>query len=274
MYFTNTNLPTLKIFIWESVRQKLREYSPLFHQNLLITARYYQPNPSAPAPFTVVSSLNDPDFVTSCAGQSGRCANAWGLRIVNSNNVLIYAAGLYSFFNNNDATVCPAAGTSNCQNNIFSLEGSLSNINLYNLGTVGSVNMITLQGSSLALYSDNENVYPGVIALFQLSGSASSGGNAPVTLITAQSIQSTPAATTLQRVTSTAPYQPGWSFLGCYTDNVYGRALLHGLQVPGGHSAMTIELCEATCKANGYILAGLEYSGECCMTPHLASLSI
>jgi glucan 1,3-beta-glucosidase len=190
---------------------------------------------------------------------------------VNSKEVLIYAVGLYSFFNNNDATVCPAAGTSNCQNNIFSLEGSLSNINLYNLGTVGSVNMITLQGSSIALYSDNENVYPGVIALFQLSGSAGSGGNPS---ITAQSIPPTSVATTLQTVTSTAPYQPGWSFLGCYTDNVYGRALLHGLAVPGGHSAMTIELCEAACKANGYILAGLEYSGECCMTPHLASLSI
>jgi len=59
---------------------------------------YYQPTPSAPTPFTVVPSLHDPDFAKSCAGQSGNCASAWGLRILNSNNIFIYGSGLYSFF--------------------------------------------------------------------------------------------------------------------------------------------------------------------------------
>lgn len=225
--------------------------------------RYYQPNPGAPAPFTVNSALTDPDFASSCAGQSGRCNDAWGLRIVNSKNILIYAAGLYSFFNNNVATVCPVAGTDNCQNNIFSLEGTLTNVNVYCLGTVGAINMITEAGTSLARYSDNVNVYPGVIALFQLAA-GSGGGPPPPTTTT-----STGVPTTLSTVVSKTTSAPGggstgWTFLGCYTDNVGGRTLANGLQVPGGASAMTIELCEATCKSAGYNLAGVEYSGECC----------
>jgi len=42
--------------------------------------------------------LHDPDFETSCAGQAGNCGNAWGLRVINSQNILVYGAGLYSFF--------------------------------------------------------------------------------------------------------------------------------------------------------------------------------
>jgi len=65
---------------------------------------YYQPNPLAPTPFSVDSSLNDPNFATSCSGQSGNCAEAWGLRVINSKNVLVYGAGHYSFFNNYDTS--------------------------------------------------------------------------------------------------------------------------------------------------------------------------
>jgi glucan 1,3-beta-glucosidase len=65
--------------------------------NGLRLARYYQPNSAAPAPFTVVPTLNDPDFATSCADKTGNCASAWGLRILNSDNILVYGAGLYSF---------------------------------------------------------------------------------------------------------------------------------------------------------------------------------
>ena len=139
---------------------------------------YYQPNPLAPAPFVVVPSLNDPDFATTCAGKSGRCAEAWGLRILDSKNILIYAAGLYSFFINNSLTspACAVGGTASssppgiedCQNNVLSLEGTLSNVNIYNEGTVGTVNMITMNGNSIALATDNINVYPDVLALFQV----------------------------------------------------------------------------------------------------------
>jgi hypothetical protein len=52
----------------------------------------------------VVSSLNDPNFGTSCAGQAANCNDAWGLRVVSSQNVLVYGAGFYSFFNNYDGS--------------------------------------------------------------------------------------------------------------------------------------------------------------------------
>lgn len=233
-------------------------------------SRYYQPNPGAPAPFTVNSALTDPDFATSCAGQSGRCNDAWGLRIVNSKNILIYAAGLYSFFINNDATVCPVAGTDNCQNNIFSLEGTLTNVNVYCLGTVGVVNMITEAGKSLALYSNNENVYPGVIALFQLA--SGSGGGPPPPTSASSSLPTTMSTVTTHTTTAAGSGPSGWTFLGCYSDNVNGRTLANGLQVPGGASAMTVELCESTCLAAGYVLAGVEYSGECCKYTPLRSI--
>ena len=55
-----------------------------------------------------------------------------------------------------------------------------------------------------------------------------------------------------------------WTYLGCYTDNVSGRALPNGEQVPGGTNAMTNELCQSTCQADGFTLAGTEYAGECC----------
>lgn len=55
---------------------------------------YYQPNPNTAIPFPAVASLNDPATE----------GDALGLRILSSNNLLIYGAGLYSFFHNYDVT--------------------------------------------------------------------------------------------------------------------------------------------------------------------------
>ncbi|KAF7887027.1 uncharacterized protein EAF02_003674 [Botrytis sinoallii] len=61
---------------------------------------YYQPVPQATSPFPPVTTLNDPDFATFCAGKSATCYDAWGLRILDSQKMLVYGAGFYSFFNN------------------------------------------------------------------------------------------------------------------------------------------------------------------------------
>lgn len=39
-------------------------------------------------------------MAASSRGIAGNSADGWGLRVVNSQNILIYGAGLYSFFNN------------------------------------------------------------------------------------------------------------------------------------------------------------------------------
>lgn len=145
---------------------------------------YYQPNPPAPAPFTTVASLNDPIFSGGPAPnslpnitvpfnatahtkrQSTGQNEGWGLRIVDSSNILIYGAGHYSFFINWDVSCSDPNSTSSCQSRIVSLEGALSNVNIYNLNTVKTVNMITQNGNDIALAADNANSYADTIARF------------------------------------------------------------------------------------------------------------
>jgi glucan 1,3-beta-glucosidase len=72
----------------------------VFAGHIQTETAYYQPNPPAMVPFPAVSAWNDFDFVAGCTGVAGNCAMGWGLRIVGSTSILIYGAGLYSFFDN------------------------------------------------------------------------------------------------------------------------------------------------------------------------------
>lgn len=133
---------------------------------------YYQPNPSAQSPFPVNPSLQDPNFGTSCpAGSPANCALAWGLRVVASTNIFVYGAGLYSFFNNYSISCSNAGAGSKCQNAIFNYDSAVTTgLYIYNLNTIGSVSMVQRDGTSLAKYSDNVNVYPSTIAFFRSQG--------------------------------------------------------------------------------------------------------
>lgn len=47
------------------------------------------------------------------------------------------------------------------------------------------------------------------------------------------------------------------------SEGTNGRTLTYAIgSVPAAN--MTVALCTSACKAAGYILAGVEYSGECC----------
>ena len=136
---------------------------------------YYQPNPGASSPFPVVTSLNDPTQTST--------SDAWGLRILQSSNILVYGAGLYSFFDNYSTgkfyylwchchiaklLACSAVGAGeNCQSAIFSVDSTTSSVSVYNLNTVGSNQMIQIGGTSYAGYAQNINVFPDTIALFR-----------------------------------------------------------------------------------------------------------
>lgn len=153
-------------------------------------------------------------------------------------------------------------GPENCQTNMVSLEGTLSNVNIYCLSTVGATNMLTQNGVSIAKYSDNVNVFPDEIALFQLASQTGPPGSNPPPTTTST------VPTTLSTKTSTAPTTSptanGWTFLGCYTDSVSARTLLTQASVPGGAAAMTVEACQTACSGLGFVLAGVEYAQECC----------
>ena len=141
----------------------------IFMGQIQTETAYYQPNPPAYLPFPAVASINDPDFTVICSNSINNFTNCdgYGLRILSSSSILTYGAGLYSFFKNYN-TSCSAAGNGEtCQPRIFSLEGSLSNVDVYNLNTIGATSMIDRDGVSLASYADNVNVFPDTIALFR-----------------------------------------------------------------------------------------------------------
>jgi glucan 1,3-beta-glucosidase len=62
---------------------------------------YFQGNPRAEVPFAPQTSWNDP-LLGNC-GNINNCPKTWALRVVNSEDIRIYGAGFYSFFNNWDA---------------------------------------------------------------------------------------------------------------------------------------------------------------------------
>ena len=85
---------------------------------------YYQPNPPATLPFEALPQWNDPTFPDYCystngfnyTGQNSSFSNAcdgFGLRILDGSGVLVYGAGLYSFFANN-ILGCTPDGTVSC----------------------------------------------------------------------------------------------------------------------------------------------------------------
>lgn len=128
---------------------------------------YYMPNPDAKAqPYPLSQSLNDPDYASSCP--PGIC-DAFGLRILNSQSVHIYGAGLYSFFKNYDVS-CSSPNAPNgfrdCQNQIFSLEGNSSDVIIYALSQVGALEMVTIDRVDKAKWNDNLSVYSNTIGLF------------------------------------------------------------------------------------------------------------
>lgn len=123
---------------------------------------YYQPTPDAmSSPYVRQAAYNDPVYV---AGQ-----RAWGLRAVDSTNVLVYGGGLYSFFTSYDVS-CSNADAANgrriCQNQMLSLEGT-TRFQAFALSEVGVEQMLTINGQNKALWSDNLSVYPNTIGLIK-----------------------------------------------------------------------------------------------------------
>lgn len=113
--YTNISLPQPRTFSWGKFKLNQRLWNPLliyfsflfsFPLTFFAFPRYYQTNPDATVPFPAVPALNDPDF-TNCDDGSGNCAVGWGVRVLDTTDLLIYGAGLYSFFDNWDACMSP-----------------------------------------------------------------------------------------------------------------------------------------------------------------------
>ncbi|KAL2885982.1 Glucan 1,3-beta-glucosidase [Ceratocystis lukuohia] len=133
---------------------------------------YFQPNPPASRPFPVLPSMSDPDFKTYCEARQddpAPCEMAWGLRVLSSKDVVVYGAGLYSFFNNYSTSCSAEDAQASCQARIFDIERGSTGIGLvvYNLNTVGTKNMVTRNGVDIAKYSDNMNGFTQTLVMFK-----------------------------------------------------------------------------------------------------------
>lgn len=85
------------------------------------------------------------------------------------------------------------------------------------------------------------------------------GGTTPTSTGAATSAAaSSAAATTTPAGTTGLP--TGWSYKGCYVDNVDGRILI--TQKPDSQT-LTVESCVNACISSGYKVAGIEYSTQC-----------
>lgn len=116
------------------------------------------PTPDALSqPYVRQTAFNDPVYT---AGQ-----RPWGLRVVDSTNILVYGGGLYSFFISYDVS-CSDPDKPNgkriCQNRILSIEGA-SSFQAFALSEVASEQMLTIDGKDYANWSDNLSVYTNTI---------------------------------------------------------------------------------------------------------------
>ncbi|KAL4069057.1 glycoside hydrolase family 55 protein [Scleroderma citrinum] len=107
---------------------------------------YYQPVPAAPAPFSSVSIYLDPTFSTSTD-------MAWAMWVQNSQNIILFGAGFYSFFRSYTQS---CVNTWNCQSQIFNMDSS-STITVYSLSTIGATYQLSVSGNGVVNESSNRD---------------------------------------------------------------------------------------------------------------------
>ncbi|RMZ81784.1 hypothetical protein DV738_g2045, partial [Chaetothyriales sp. CBS 135597] len=111
--------------------------------------------------FTPNLAYSDPEFA-DCSTET--CKKAWGLRVIDSSDVTVWGAGLYSFFENYNQDCLL---TESCQENIVDLQCA-TNVGLIGLTTKGTTNMVTIDGQPAALQQDHKNSFGSTLVLFEV----------------------------------------------------------------------------------------------------------
>ncbi|KAJ7290151.1 exo-beta-1,3-glucanase [Mycena rebaudengoi] len=118
---------------------------------------YYQPAPAPPAPFSINSAFKDP----SMAGVT----SAWGLVVTTSTDILVFGAGLYSFFSNYKQD-CLTGNT--CQTGIINVD-TTSSVRIYSLSTVGATFQLSRNGANVINSSGNQNGFAETVTAWSQS---------------------------------------------------------------------------------------------------------
>ncbi|KAI9803893.1 MAG: hypothetical protein M1825_001773 [Sarcosagium campestre] len=142
---------------------QLAQASSIYMGGIQTETPQYQPNPNSLKPYAQLGAYTDPDWNT-CAENDDSCRASWGLRAVDSKGVLVYGAGLYSFYQNWNQT---CSEQNNCQLNIVDTWGSVASI--YGLSTVAVTNMIR-SDKGIVSSDPNKNAFASTIAIFRQTG--------------------------------------------------------------------------------------------------------
>ncbi|KZT64335.1 glycoside hydrolase family 55 protein [Daedalea quercina L-15889] len=116
---------------------------------------YYQPSPPPPAPFAIESRFKDPSFPP---GQS----SAWAVSIQDSHGILIFGAGLYSFFSGYGQACLK---DSSCQSQILNIDVG-SSVSVYSLSTVGVTHQLSVEGRGIVPSYANQNGFQSTMTVW------------------------------------------------------------------------------------------------------------
>lgn len=125
---------------------------------------YFQSEPAAPAPFANSVDIfeSDPDM-RHCTRFPTTCAMGWAMRILYSQNIMIYGAGFYSWFQKYNQADCIEQET--CQDRLVETQYS-EKIWIYNIVTKGVQEVITPGGGRVVRQAPNQNGYLATISVW------------------------------------------------------------------------------------------------------------
>ncbi|KAF9458677.1 glycoside hydrolase family 55 protein [Collybia nuda] len=117
---------------------------------------YWQPSPGSPAPFKINRAYKDPSYPMPNM-------SAWGVSIFSSRDMMVFGAGLYSFFRNY-SQVCLVSR--DCQQQILDVD-RFSKVDIYSLATVSSSFQISVDGKGVVRDIDNNNGFASTVTLWR-----------------------------------------------------------------------------------------------------------
>jgi len=151
----------------QSEHNVLSQYQLTGSKNIFLTmiqseTPYWQSSPLAPAPYTPNPTFGDPTY-DWCTPGDVRCPMSYAVTARNTENVYLYGAGMYNFFNNYDQTCLT---TEDCQSAMVNLENN-RNFYMFNANTKAATNMV-VEGNTKVLVrqADNKNGFCQTINAF------------------------------------------------------------------------------------------------------------
>ena len=112
----------------------------------------------SPGPFLATTGLfnNDPSFPddgNTCTGTDLLCKFSWAVMVYGTTNFTIAGAGLYSWFDVYDQSVCVDA--QNCQQRLVNDQGLNAGFWFWNLVTIGSIEMVSDTVNGNVIFAKN-----------------------------------------------------------------------------------------------------------------------